>query len=196
MFSTLIVSGDSFCSGYGLDDTTKGWSYLLANKLGIPLVNLATEGLGNEHIINSIMDCKQLKNSLVICGLTQYSRIEFINSKTGKKFTTIPNRRGQSEFENIFWQNYYDDEYYYNKFINQLKLFTAWLDINKFHYFLFDALPINHYTQESFPNYLWYGEKNMCDIIYPNQLPDGHPDETGHQLMADELHKIILDKFG
>jgi len=194
MFSTLIVSGDSFSSGYGLNDLIESWPHILANKLGVSLTNLAVEGLGNEHIIHSIMN-SNLLDSLVICGLTQYNRVEFLNVKTGKKFTTIPNRRGQNNFENIFWHYHYDEQYYYDRFIKQIDLFTTWLNCNNVNYLLFDALPINHYTQESFPNYLWYGEKNMCDIIYPHQLPDGHPNEIGHQLMAEELYKIVLDKY-
>jgi lysophospholipase L1-like esterase len=191
MFSKLVVSGDSFSSGYGLHDQNKSWPNLLAKKLKCDVVNLAREGMGNEYIINSIINCKNLLDTIVICGLTQYSRVEFLNAKTNKAFTTIPNRRGQTDFENLFWNEHYDDEYYYNKFSNQLELFTAWLDINNIHYLLFDALPINHYKKQSVPNYLWQSEKNMCDIIYPHQLSDGHPNEIGHQKMADELFKII-----
>jgi hypothetical protein len=193
MFSKIICSGDSFSSGYGLDNPQLAWPYLLGNKLNIPTINLAHEGMGNEHIISSIVNCKSLLDSLVICGLTHYSRVELFHAKNGKTFTTIPNRRGQSEFENIFWHDYYDDVYYYNKFLNQLELFTAWLDINNMHYFLFDALPMNHYKKEDIPNYLWHGEKNMCDIIYPHQLRDGHPNEIGHKIMAETLYQIIIN---
>ena len=195
MFSKIICSGDSFSSGYGLDDSAKSWPQLLAKKLNAKVLNLAHEGIGNEYIISSVLNCKNFLDSLVICGLTHYSRIEFIDAKTGKTFTTIPNRRGQCKFENVFWHDHYDDVYYYNKFLNQLELFTAWLDINNMHYLLFDALPMNHYKKEDIPNYLWQGEKNMCDIIYPHQMPDGHPDEKGHEIMAETLYKIILDKF-
>lgn len=195
MFSHLIVSGDSFSSGYGLQNITRAWPYILANKLNCSVINLAREGMGNEHIIESVVNYKGFNNSLVICGLTHYNRIEFIDAKTFKKFTTIPNRRGQTEFEKTFWHGYYDDEYYYVKFITQLEIFSAWLEINNINYLLFDALPINHYKELNFSNYLWNGNRNMCDIIYPHQLPDGHPDEIGHQKMADELYKIILDKF-
>lgn len=196
MFSRLIVSGDSFSSGYGLQDNKNAWPYILANKLNINVVNLAREGMGNEHIFESVVNYKSFNDSLVICGLTHYNRIEFIDAKTFKKFTTIPNRRGQTQFEKIFYYDHYDDEYYYDKFIIQLEMFTAWLEINNLDYLLFDALPINHYKDLNFSNYMWNGNRNMCDIIYPHQLPDGHPNEIGHQKMADELHKIILDKFG
>jgi lysophospholipase L1-like esterase len=196
MFSKIICSGDSFSSGYKLDNPKLAWPYLLGNKLNIPTINLAHEGIGNDYIITSIINSRSLIDSLIICGLTHYSRVEFLNAKTGKTFTTIPNRRGQSNFESVFWRDYYDDVYYYNKFLNQLELFTAWLQINNISYFLFDALPFNHYKKENIPNYLWQGEKNMCDIIYPHQLPDGHPNERGHEIMAENLFKIILDKFG
>jgi len=196
MFSRIICSGDSFSSGYGLHDSQLSWPHVLGKKLNIPIINLAHEGKGNEHIISSIINCKNLLDSLIICGLTHYSRVEFINAKSGKTFSTIPNRRGQSEFENIFWQHHYDDLYYYNKFLTQIELFTAWLNVNNLDYLLFDALPMNHYKQEDIPNYLWQMERNMCDIIYPHQLSDGHPSELGHEIMAQTLYKIVLDKFG
>jgi hypothetical protein len=193
MFKNIVCAGDSFTSGYGLNDVTKSWPHILAKKLNANVINLAHEGMGNEYIINSIINCKNLLDSLIICGLTHYSRIEFINTKTGKPFTTIPNRRGQSEFENIFWHDHYDDVYYYNKFLNQLELFTAWLDVNNFNYLLFDALPMKHFKKDNITNYLWQGEKNMCDIIYPHKLLDGHPNEFGHEIMAQTLYEIIID---
>jgi hypothetical protein len=193
MFSRIITSGDSFTSGYCLDNLQLAWPHILGNKLNLPTINLAYEGMGNDYIISSIMDC-DLKDSLVICGLTHYSRIEFLNAKTNKRFTTILNRRGQTKFEDIFWQDFYDDDYYYEHYIKQIKMFMAWLELQQVEYFLFDALPLNRYNSIKNNRYLWANSKNMCDIIYPNQLPDGHPNAIGHEMMAETLYKIILDK--
>jgi len=195
MFQHLICSGDSFTSGYGLKNAINSWPYLLAEKLNLGVINLAREGMGNEHIIQSIIE-KDLHNSFVVCGFTQPSRVEFKDNKTGKKFTTIPNRRGLTEFENIFWHDYYDELYYYEKFINQVKLFSAYLKLNKIPYIFFDVMPINHYCQNFDNNYLWFNSENMCSITYPNKLSDGHPDEIAHEIMAEKLFKIILDKIG
>jgi hypothetical protein len=31
----------------------------------------------------------------------------------------------------------------------------------------------------------------MCSITFPNKLSDGHPDAMAHEIMAEELFKII-----
>jgi hypothetical protein len=194
MFRHLICSGDSFTSGYGLEDSTKAWPYILANKLNIGITNLAREGMGNEYIFNSIIE-NNLENSLVIIGLSAHSRVEFIDAKTLKPFTTILNRRGATDFDNLFWQQHYDDDYYFNKFCKQWIMFDAYMTSKNVQYYMFDALPVKK-TMPMIPhNYLWHGDKNMCSITYPNKLPDGHPNEAAHEIMAEKLLKIILDKI-
>jgi hypothetical protein len=194
MFQSLICSGDSFTSGYGLEEPTKAWPYILTNKLNISVINLAREGMGNEYIFNSIVE-NNLENSLVIIGLTAYSRVEFIDAATNKIFTTIPNRRGATEFDNLFWINHYDDDYYFSKFCKQWMMFDAYMKQRNAQYYMFDALPVEK-TMPMIPhNYLWHGDENMCSITYPHKLTDGHPNETAHEIMAEKLLKIILDKF-
>ena len=65
MFKSLICSGDSFTSGYGLDNPQLSWPYRLGEKLNLPVANLAHEGMGNEYIFNSIIE-RNLQNCLVI----------------------------------------------------------------------------------------------------------------------------------
>jgi len=194
MFQHLITSGDSFTSGYGLTDSTKSWPHILATKLNTSVNNLAREGMGNEYIFNSILE-NNLEKSLVIIGLTAYSRVEFINAATKKIFTTIPNRRGTTQFDELFWKYYYDDDYYFNKFCKQWMMFDAYMKSRNVQYYMFDALPVEK-TMPIIPhNYLWHGDENMCSITYPNKLPDGHPNEIAHEIMAEKLLKIILDKI-
>jgi len=57
-------------------------------------------------------------------------------------------------------------------------------------------MSINHYCQNIDNSYLWFNSENMCSITYPNKLPDGHPDEIAHEIMAEKLFKIIVDKIG
>jgi len=190
MFQSLICSGDSFTSGYGLADSAKTWPHILANKLNIGITNLAREGMGNEYIIRSIID-QNIDSGLVICGFTHPSRAEFIDAKINKIFTTIPFRRGQTDFENMFWNDYYDELYYYEKFVTQVKMFSAYLKHNNIPYLFFDAMPIKHYYKNIDTNYLWFNNENMCSITYPHKLPDGHPNEIAHEKMAERLYKII-----
>ena len=193
MFQSLICSGDSFTSGYGLDNPQLSWPYRLGEKLNLPVANLAHEGMGNEYIFNSIIE-RNLQNCLVIIGLTSYSRVEFIDAVTNKIFTTIPNRRGAAQFDELFWKYYYDDDYYFNKFCKQWMMFDAYMKSKNVEYYMFDAMPV-HKTMPMIPiNYLWHGEENMCSITYPHKLSDGHPNEIAHEIMAEKIYKIILDK--
>jgi len=61
---------------------------------------------------------------------------------------------------------------------------------------MFDAWSQGKTIKNPNENYLWHGWKHMAHIIHPNKLPDGHPNETAHEIMAETLYKIILDKTG
>jgi len=194
MFKKLICSGDSFSSGYGLRDAHCSWPYLLGQKLQLPVINLAREGMGNEYIFYSIIE-ENLQDCLVILGLTAYSRIEFVNAATKETFTTIPNRRGTTQFDELFWKYYYADDYYFNKFCKQWMMFDAYMSQRNAQYYMFDALPVAR-TMPVIPhNYLWHGDENMCSITYPHKLTDGHPNEIAHEIIAEKISKIMLDKI-
>jgi hypothetical protein len=212
MFSKIICSGDSFSSGYRLDNPQLAWPYLLGNKLNIPTINLAHAGKGNEYIFNSIIDYFILnpdhkKDSLVICGISSINRVEFIDARTNTTFTTLINNRDNDPLIKLFYEGYYDEKYYFIKFLRNLILTQNYLESNNIDYLFFNALPLLHpknlindiliknlLKQINYDNYLWFYTKNMCNIIYPNQLPDGHPNAIGHEMMAETLYKIILDK--
>jgi len=195
MFSKLICSGCSFTSGYGLTDSKKSWPYLLGKKLNLPVENLAREGMGNEYIFNSIIDA-DIKNGLVVVCLTDYNRVEFIYTRNKKTFTSIPNGIFHQDFLNLFFKDFYDEEYYFERFERNLKLFETFMNYHNVKYFMFDSWEKNKKIKNPSKNYLWHGKKTMVDFTYPHKLPDGHPNETAHEIMAEKLFKIILDKIG
>jgi hypothetical protein len=121
----LIASGDSFTYGYGLDDAQNAWPYRLAYKLECDVVNLAIKSMGNEHVFNSIIDyfiCNpnDIDNSIVILGLSEYSRVEFIHAHDKKRFCVLPYGKFLPQFSQIFLKDFYDDEYYYTRFLRNL----------------------------------------------------------------------------
>jgi len=194
MFQKLICSGCSFTSGYKLENIELAWPHLLGKKLNLPTINLAKQGMGNEHVFNTIID-SDLTDALVVVCLTDYSRIEFIHAKSRDTFATLKNQPPiNRNFSNIFYEDFYDDEYYFNRFCRNLKLFETYMKYHNITYYMFDAWSQGKKVTNPSSNYLWHGQKDMSYIVHPHKLPDGHPNETAHEIMAETLYKIILDK--
>jgi len=170
--------------------------------------------MGNEYIFNSIIDyfiCNpdHKKDSLVICGISNIDRVEFINTRTNKIFATLVKNMDSDPLIKLFYEKYYDERYYFIRFLRNCILTQNYLESNNINYIFLthyhfciqkkmddDKLIKNLLKNINYKNYLWFYTKNMCDIIYPNNLPDGHPNEVGHEIMAETLYKIMLDKFG
>jgi hypothetical protein len=212
MFQKLIVSGCSFGTGINLENPDLDcWPVLLKNKLNCDFVNYSVVGMGNEHIFNSILDHfilnpQDKKNSLVICLITNIQRIEFFDVINKRKFATLTNNK--DELSKLFFQNYYDDEYYYIKFLRSVITTQNYLEKNNINYLFFNAVPpiqniklsknklINNLIKNiNFNNYLWFFQKPITDIIAKNAMPCKHPNAKGHELIACFLYDSIVKRY-
>jgi len=79
--SHLVVLGCSFTYGQGLTDPKQeAWAAILANKLNVPIVNLASLGSGNDRIMRKLFEYHYLdstdNNPLYIVAFSHSSRRE------------------------------------------------------------------------------------------------------------------------
>lgn len=211
--SNLIVSGCSMATGQGLENREiDAWPILLKNKLNLNLINLSRGSMGNEYVFNSVIDyfiqnIENKKNSLVLCSITSITRIQFFDPKNNEIFSTIPSNK--DALTELFFEEYYDDEYYLTKFLRDVILTQTFFENNKIDYFFFNVIPLLHLAKKIKPNhqikyllkninmdrYLWFYKKPITNIISANQLPCLHPNEQGNKLIAELLYDKIKKEF-
>jgi len=88
----IVATGCSFAYGHGLADRkVESWPARLAERLGVECVNLGVQAMGNEHVVNSIIDYFSMnpehkKDSFVVPSFTSYIRVEFYDPLFYKTF--------------------------------------------------------------------------------------------------------------
>ena len=107
----LIVSGCSFTDNYAKTIGLKEWPIwpeLLADSLGMELINLGKSGQGNEYIYSSLLDTviKEKNIGLVIAMWTEFQRLDFfINLKKDPHWTALHFPENEKDRNNISWKN-------------------------------------------------------------------------------------------
>lgn len=214
----LVVAGCSFTEGFGLSNPLKqSWPVLLANELGLECVNLGQKGAGNEYIINTMIEYTltddfqinpdELKNCFFIIAFTEYSRMDFAYSNN-KNITVhlTPNSRIWPELCNTIYSQFYNDRYYFKKFLLQVLKIQSYFQLNRLQYMMVNSIidtelvKIRNKTAENiyqkidknkFKNF----EKiNFPAIIKDGKFADGHPNEIGHQRIADTLYEWLKEE--
>jgi len=147
---TLWTFGDSFTKGHGMNgeipeyknaDKNLTWNVLLANELGYDLENLGENGLPNEMILHSIINClsKFKKDDIVVIESSTLGRMvvpesdsDYDNAKVRPIYihqNTILdepeiylNHFSQSELDSIvsFFHNFVLDGFYYSNEIKSI----------------------------------------------------------------------------
>ena len=136
-------------------------------------------------------------------GFTSFHRVEFIDPQK-KTFSTIINKKKTWPIEKIFWKDHYDEMYYYKKFLRSVLLMQRFLSNENINYIMLDAFPLvpaisilqddlvrSMTKQIDKKRYVWFLKQNMASLASPNFLPDRHPNEIGHNNIADALYKLI-----
>ena len=222
----LIASGCSFCYGDELEDpSNQSWPKQLADILDIDCINLGARGMGNEYIQNSILDYfsadpHHKTDSFVIVSFTSHSRIEFTKSKHPLGdlahyyptcWTTIPyGKRAPKEFNELFLTTFFDDEYYYSRFLRIILLLQNYFDSNKIPYLIHTKVYelnkpeiISNLNNAINPKYyLGFREYKNCwstllgDYNKSEQyMPGKHPSILGHKAMSELLYNSIKNLY-
>lgn len=215
--SHLVVNGCSYTYGHGISDPIKdGWASIIAERLGVPLINLAIPGQGNQALFRRTMqyfykDLLHDNNPFYIHAYTQSSRREcyLADANPPHHFYIVDGYRTHSQLEKEIILN--SDDYYYC-LMEQEKL-HRWTSINS----LLDANNINHLMTDYMPRV----DDNTGDFIekyetilanelelHPGKLKDFnevtkdfdktpclHETVKGHKHLADYVWKEIEKRY-
>lgn len=197
----LLVFGDSWPWGADLKNPeSDAFPILLANKLNLECVNLSRRATSIDHAVDAFLKTN-LTDSVVLFCVTGYSRSMYFN---GEYVCEIHPKDKDMEW---YYTRVYSDE------LGQLNRLKNCLLIQEICnnegipvYFVsnWDQIPshklldptrwspktliqmigANNYNLDGHVDWKKVGRKNMVDS-------SSHPDETGHKLIAEELHKWI-----
>lgn len=211
-FSHLIVNGCSFTYCQGLNNPLEeGWPKLLADKLGIPVTNLAKKGRGNDRIYRTTLNnlyFNNFPNPLYIIAFSHSSRREEYYTKTDDyRLLNVKNRDFDelTDFEKGYVLNFNRLEYAKSKIRYWLGLQNTF-KVNNISYLMTDYM-LDDYDvlQEVLKTY-----KPLYDAVQndPNKvqdlelltkvmpkLPCGHDDYPAMPVIADYLYKEIEKRW-
>lgn len=211
-FSHLVVNGCSFTYCQGLrDPLNEGWPKLLADKLGVPVINLAEKGCGNDRILRTTLEhiyFNKLPNPLYIMAFSHSSRREEYYSEIDSyKLLNVVNRPFDelTDYERGYVLNYDVLEYGKSKTRFWLSLQNTF-KANNIAYLMTDWIPDKSDDLEV----LSEKYKPLYDAINndPNRvedlelitrdipkLPCGHDDYPSMPVVADYLYKEIEKRW-
>lgn len=215
----LVVNGCSWTYGTGLaQPKEQAWPALLANKLGIPLVNLAIQGSGNDTIHRRTYEYifKDLPNKskpLVVIGWSQFFRQEawFESSEfNGKQYPThsyrnisIPTSTNNLNEYQVPVLNNWNDNVYVQKTLLYKSSLKSLFNSMGIPYIMTDmsltkwpTLPDSYKSIKDFVYDQHHVDSFYHLVKHLPKLPCGHEDVEAHKILADYSANAINKLYG
>lgn len=215
--SHLVVIGCSFGYCQGLESpSTQGWPALVANKLGVPVVNLSGKGAGNDKIMRRLfeyhhLNLKHNNNPFYIISFSHSSRREeYMEDR--KDYTVVdmhPNAADQyfDPFSRPCLMNYNQEVMTRRKLMIQTYILN-FLKHNNLNYLTTDYIPDNPldielYAKNLLPDaydYVYNDPYRMMNFSNFSRkhtpLPCGHDDLEAQVEIADYTVPKFLELYG
>jgi hypothetical protein len=216
----LVVNGCSWTYCQGLEDPVKqGWPTLLAQKLGVKVVNLAVRGCGNDSIHRRTYEyvyenLPTGSKPFFLIAWSQYWRREtWYNDFNGHtdyndySLIALPDSTPTSNVERALLDNWNEVDFYRRTYLYKLSL----MNLFKSHdipYLMTDYASVHdsdtiiQKVRERFPNLVDTCINNtrqitpFCDITrdYP-ALPCGHDGPEAQVILADFAYNEIIRQY-
>lgn len=223
--SHLVVSGCSWTYCQGLDDpVTQGWPALVAKKLGVPVVNLARPGIGNDAIhrrtYEYAFEDSPNNNPFYIVAWTQTWRREAWcrnlyskHVKNGYSPIGFPNDKPENIIEEALLDTWSEEDFYRRLVLYRLSLdslfksknieyMTSFFAEEEYNNGSNDCVHEIQNVKNRFSNTIDYLSKNTNRVddfshisgTYP-KTKCGHEGVEGNQAIADYIIKILNKKY-
>jgi hypothetical protein len=219
----LVTSGCSFTYGQGLyDPPNEAWPKLLADKLGVPVVNIATPGSSNDGIARRTYNYfyKNLPTNskpLFVVAMSQNLRreeyFEKIDTDGGIEKINDYNTLGIHDWHNPMSKVVYEQINDVGIYMSQERKYRLWASLinlfeaNNTPYVISDYIPDHSdetltFMKQNFPELNKYivshkhKLKNFSDITigYPKAMDKGHDGPDAQIVLADYIYKQLLNR--
>lgn len=212
----LVVNGCSWTYCQGLPDlTVNGWPALLAKKLGVPLVNLAVPGSGNDTIHRRTYEYyfEDLPNNnkpLYVIGWTQPWRREawcrkYYNKNLPQGYVSIsfPDNKPKNFYEAALLDNWSEEDFLRRTMLYQLSL-DSLFKAHDSPYIFGSFVNVNNAETpavvEKYKNHFDFVDSNINPIYkliqHCERLPCGHEGQESMHITADYLYDQLITKYG
>ena len=200
----LLAVGDSFTYGEELSDLTNAWPYLLGNKLGYTVDNLAKPGSGNTRMARHAVE--QINNyDLIIIAWSHFARTELADENGFYDIwpgcSVLPHKEFSSWRSEVinYYSKHHNDQYLYNQYLINIILIQQYLKFNNTKYIMLDTFGNNNYRKNNTvvdqidPRYyVGWPTTTMMEWTYKTpQGPNGHFLEQGHEIVANKIYEHI-----
>lgn len=205
----LLTVGDSFTFGEELKNVNTAWPFLLAEKIGYTVNNLARPGSGNTRMVRH---CVEQSNNydIIIIAWSHFARTEIADENGFYDIwpgcSTLPHKeysQWRSEIIN-YYSRHYNDEYLYKQYLLNIILLQQYLKANNKKYIMVDSFG-NHQsnlrTVDSNKNllgqidstyYLGWPNQSMMEWTFRcSKGSGGHFLEDGHNIVANKIYEHI-----
>ena len=200
----LLAVGDSFTYGEELSDLNNAWPYLLGNKLGYTVNNLAKPGSGNTRMIRHAVE--QIDNyDLIVIAWSHFARTELADENgfydIWPECSTLPHKEFSSWRSDVinYYSKHHNDQYLYNQYLINIILIQQYLKFNNKKYIMLDTFGNNNYRKNNTvvdqidPTY-YIGWPTTTMMEGTHGCPKGPGDhflEQGHEVVADKIYEHI-----
>lgn len=211
--SHLVVNGCSFTYCEGLENPPiQGWPTLLANKLNVPVVNIALPASSNFRIYRKTVDYffkDTGSNPFYIMGMTSSTRIEQYlrerNDYVALNIVKPPNKLWEAQLVSLLYRNK-------DPVVLAKQKLDIWLSIinlfksSRTNYLMVDMISdgqlVSDELRELHPKLLDYTMNDSNHIQdfsdfrgLLGKLPCGHDDADAQVIIADYLYKEMTDRY-
>ena len=200
----LLAVGDSFTYGEELSNLNNAWPFLLGNKLGYEITNLAKPGCGNTRMIRHAVE--QINNyDLIVIAWSHFARTELADENGFYDLwpgcSVLPHKESspwRSEVIN-YYSKHHNDQYLYNQYLINIILIQQYLKFNNKKYIMLNTFGNNRYRKNDIgvdqidsTYYIGWPTTTMMEWTYETpQGPKGHFLEQGHEIVADKIYEYI-----
>ena len=200
----LLAVGDSFTYGEELSDLNNAWPYLLGNKLGYTVNNLAKPGSGNTRMLRHAVE--QINNyDLIVIAWSHFARTELADENGFYDLWPGCSARPHKEFSSWrsevinYYSKHHNDQYLYNQYLINIILIQQYLKFNNKKYIMLDTFGNNSYRKNNTvvdqidPTY-YIGWPTTTMMEWTHGCPKGPGDhflEQGHEIVADKIYEHI-----
>ena len=200
----LLAVGDSFTYGEELSDINNSWPFLLGNKLGYEIINLAKPGSGNTRMVRHAVE--QINNyDLIIIAWSHFARTELADENGFYDIwpgcRTLPHKEFSSWRSEVinYYSKHHNDQYLYNQYLINIILIQHYLKFNNKKYIMLDTFGNNNYRKNNTvvnqidPTY-YIGWPTTTMMEWTHGCPKGPGDhflEQGHEIVADKIYEHI-----
>lgn len=201
----LLAVGDSFTWGSELSDNTQAWPYLLGDRIGYAVENLAVPGSGNSRATRLVVENIDSAD-LIVVAWSHYARLEFADDSG--VYDTWPGHRGITFTGELahrkklldYINRHHNLRYLYKQYLINILLLQNFLAQHNKQYVMLDTFGnldkrnqfYNLTSQVDGRYYLGWPTETMMEWTYEcPQGPGGHFLEQGHKQVADKVYEHI-----